>query len=286
MKTINSISGGKTSSYMAYNHPADYNLFSLVCLKDIKTKIADNNLIKIVNDKFEKSGFIKYGEFIGTAEDLKTIKIILDLEQLLGKEIIWVRGEYFDDIIKKKNFLPNLTARWCTPNLKITPIVEWCYANSKKSECGDIQPFFMNVGIRYDEYERAKIGKEREVKHKIIIGKKNGRNKWKEIFYAVHNYPLINDKIFRSDIIKFWNKFNLDFPDDSNCIGCFWKDVQQLRKNWDDNPEIMEWFSNQEKLTGHWFKSHIQYEQIKNIGIQQDFFFGTGSGCQAGFCTD
>lgn len=279
MITINSLSGGKTSSYMAYHYPADYNIFSLICLKDKSTKLADESLIKMVNDKFEKSGFIKYGEFIGTAEDLKTLKVIFDLEQLLGKEIIWVRGEYFDDIIKKKNFLPNLTARWCTPNLKITPIVEWCYQNLQL-------PVFMNIGIRYDEFERAKRGKEREVKHKIIIGNKNGRNKWEEVFYGVLNYPLIYDKKFRSDILKFWNDYNIIFPEDSNCVGCFWKDVQQLRKNWDDNPEIMQWFSNQEKITSHWFKNHIKYEQIKNIGLQQDFFFGTGSGCQAGFCTD
>lgn len=28
------------------------------------------------------------------------------------------------------------------------------------------------------------------------------------------------------------------------------------------------------------------YDSVKKIGLQQDFFFGTGSGCQAGFCTD
>jgi len=34
------------------------------------------------------------------------------------------------------------------------------------------------------------------------------------------------------------------------------------------------------------WKSNMTYDQIKTIGLQQDFFFGTGSGCQAGFCTD
>ena len=28
------------------------------------------------------------------------------------------------------------------------------------------------------------------------------------------------------------------------------------------------------------------YEQIKQMMIQSEFQFGTGSGCQAGFCTD
>ena len=34
MKTVNSLSGGKTSSYIAANYPADYNVFSLVRTDD------------------------------------------------------------------------------------------------------------------------------------------------------------------------------------------------------------------------------------------------------------
>ena len=30
MVTVNSVSGGKTSAYIAANYPADYNVFSLV----------------------------------------------------------------------------------------------------------------------------------------------------------------------------------------------------------------------------------------------------------------
>lgn len=30
MKTVNSVSGGKTSSYLMVNYPADYNIFALV----------------------------------------------------------------------------------------------------------------------------------------------------------------------------------------------------------------------------------------------------------------
>lgn len=70
MKTINSLSGGKTSSFMAVHYPADYNLFSLVCIDDLKCQPKDKSIIKMVNDKLDKNGFIKeYGEFIATAED-------------------------------------------------------------------------------------------------------------------------------------------------------------------------------------------------------------------------
>jgi len=37
--------------------------------------------------------------------------------------------------------------------------------------------------------------------------------------------------------------------------------------------------------TKRW-KKEMTYIEIKNILLQQEFMFGTGSGCQAGFCTD
>jgi hypothetical protein len=282
MKTINSLSGGKTSSYLAMHYPADYNIFSLVCIDDHNCKPSDNKMVQAVNDKFEKYGFLeKYGEFIATAEDDKILKVMFDLEQMLGKEIVWVRHHSLDWWIDKKNMLMNMTMRYCTTETKIIPICEWVV---KKQ----LQPVFMNQGIRFDEMERAKKGKDSEYKNKIITGKsKNGKqNKWTKYFWAVGNYPLIYDKISHYKIQEYWKDKNIIFPEDSNCVGCFWKDVQQLRKNWDNQKNKMQWFSNQEKRKGHFFKPNIDYEQIKDVGIQQDFNFGTGSGCQAGFCTD
>jgi len=281
MITVNSLSGGKTSSYMAYHYPADYNVFSIVCVDDKKLRIKDKKLIQMVNDKLFDSGFgQKYGEFIGTVEDDKILNVMFDLEQMIGKNIFWVRHNSFEKEIKKKKMLPNLTMRYCTTELKIIPICEFVINNK-------IDPVFMNQGIRYDEHERQKKGKDREYRNKIIIGKsENGRNKWKEYFWAVANYPLIINKVTNPKIQDFWKGKNIDFPKDSNCIGCFWKDVQQLRKNWDDHPKKMQWFSDQEIENNHFFKPGINYRTIKKIGLQAEFNFGTGSGCQAGFCTD
>jgi len=287
MKTVNSLSGGKTSSYMAMNYPVDYNIFSLVCIDDEKCRPSDKSMIQAVNDKFEKYGYLeKYGEFIATAEDDKILKVMFDLEQLLGNEIIWVRHQSLDWWIKKKKMLFNMTMRYCTTETKIIPICEFVVNNIMP--INDNQPVFMNQGIRFDEMDRQKIGEKRDYYNKIITGKSKNekQNKWTEYFWAVANYPLIYDKIHHTVVKKYWDDKNIDFPSDSNCIGCFWKDVQQLRKNWDDHTNKMEWFSSQEKKNNHFFKPNIDYDQIKNIGIQQEFNFGTGSGCQAGFCND
>ena len=56
MITINSISGGKTSAYMATHYPADYELFALVLIEDINCKPKDQSLIKVVSDKIGLEG--------------------------------------------------------------------------------------------------------------------------------------------------------------------------------------------------------------------------------------
>jgi hypothetical protein len=61
MKTVNSLSGGKTSSYIAANYPADYNVFSLVRTDDVRVLFPDAKVRQIVSDRIGK-------EFIGTLE--------------------------------------------------------------------------------------------------------------------------------------------------------------------------------------------------------------------------
>jgi hypothetical protein len=270
MITVNSLSGGKTSSYMAIHYPADYNVFALVTIEDPKCSPSDKGLIQKVSDKLGK-------EFIATAEDDKTLQVIFDIEQMLGREIIWLTGISFDGLIKKRKAIPNKMWRFCTTEMKMRPIWNWWYKNYYPEIVS------MNIGFRYDEKERAK-SKEPQL-FKGIVGKhNNGDNKWLECEWKVDNYPLIDNKIGHYTVKQWADGSGLIFPEDSNCVGCFWKPVQQLRKNYETNPLKMQWFADQEHI-GRW-KTEVTYEQIKKVGLQQDFFFGTGSGCQAGYCTD
>jgi hypothetical protein len=262
------LSGGKTSSYLAYHYPADYNIFSLVRIEDLKCTPKDKDLVKYVSDKI---GI----DFIATAESDKTLYVMRDLEQLLGKEIIWVTGLTFEQMIKKKGGgLPNMKWRFCTTELKLRPIFDWWFNNIN-------QKISMGIGFRYDEKERAdRFSKS----FKGIVGKKGIRNKWDTLEWREGYFPLIRNRINHTKVKDWANSTNLIFPPDSNCVGCFWKPLQQLRKNWEDEPNKMQWFSDME--TKAKWKKEATYEQIKKIGLQQDFIFGTGSGCQAGYCTD
>lgn len=268
---ITSLSGGKTSSYMALHYPTKYNIFALVTIEDVDCKPKDKSIIDYVSSKIGK-------EFIATAEDDTTLYVMRDLEQLLGNEIIWVAGNTFEQVNKKETSgkgLPNMMWRFCTTELKMRPIFDWWYKNiGEKVE--------MNIGIRYDEMERAdKIRNS----FKGITGKRGSRNKWEELEWREARFPLIENNIMHPTVVKWANQSGLKFPSDSNCVGCFHKPIQQLRKNWDDNMAKMQWFANQEDQSKRW-KKELNYEQIKNLMLQSEFDFGTGAGCNAGFCTD
>ena len=239
---------------MAVHYPADYNIFALVRIEDKNCSPKDKALINYVSDKIGM-------DFIATAEDDATLYVIRDLEQKIGEEIIWVSGISFDNLLKKRKALPNKMWRFCTSEMKLKPIYKWWKGNINEV----VQ---MRIGFRYDE-------KERSNKFTTQWGKKEWR---------IGSFPLIDDKIHHYKIKEWADKSHLIFPEDSNCVGCFWKQPPQLRKNWQDNSNKMQWFSDQE-IRNTW-KSEMSYNSIKKLSIQQDFNFGTGAGCQAGFCTD
>jgi hypothetical protein len=267
---VNSLSGGKTSSYMANYYPAYFNIFSLVRIEAEYCKPKDESIVKYVSDKIGM-------DFIATAESDKTLYVMRDLEQLIGKEIIWVTGETFDNLLQKKKALPNMMQRFCTTELKMFPIGEWWHRNINERVA-------MQVGFRYDEKERADRFR---TDIKIRIGKHaNGNNKWQDFNWREGKFPLIEDKINHFQVSEWAKSTGILFPEDSNCVGCFWKPLQQLRKNFDDEPLKMRWFAEMEQKIKRKWKKEMSYDNVKKIGLQQDFFFGTGSGCQAGFCTD
>lgn len=272
MITVNSISGGKTSSYLAKHYPSDYNLFSLVRIEDKNCTPKDKKLVQLVSDKIGM-------QFIATAESDLTLKVVLDLEQLIGTEIKWLTGETFEQIIKNASgYLPNKNARFCTTEMKIKPIAEYC-----RNTIGEIVT--TRLGIRYDENHRVNYSNTYFKFHVAnnMLGKKRRVFSYEK--YRKLEYPLVDNKIDHYQIYLWSLSTNIVFPDDSNCVGCFHKPVQQLRKNWDDNNLKMKWFAEQE--TGRKkFKKEMKYETIKKIGLQTDFIFGTGSGCSSGECTN
>jgi len=277
MKTVTSVSGGKTSAYLAANYPTDYNVFSLVRVDDKACKFRDEKIRLLVEDKIQKP-------FIGTVEDDMIIYTILDLEQFLGKDIFWVSGDTFDEVLKKKSgYLPNKLKRFCTTHLKIEPIFYW-WAEHISS------PIIMNFGYRANEVIRAKKMRKK-VNDKGLLEMKatfgyhdNGKRKWELIAWQKPNFPLIDDFIFKDKIVNYWSDKKVRFAERNNCIGCFYKNPMLLNKMFQKFPEKMNWFKKQELEKQSRWRSDVSYSQIKNYKPTIEIQFDDFSDCDSGFC--
>jgi hypothetical protein len=279
MKTVNSISGGKTSSYLAKHYPADINIFSLVRIEDTENlwmKGKDEKTRQIVSDKLGK-------EFIGTAEMDEIIYTILDLEQFIGQEITWVTGNTFEEIIKQNyNYLPNKMTRYCTVEMKLKPIFNWLKENTEL-------PVEMRIGFRPNEISRAEGVLKRADENGIeyfntVIGKRKTQNKWGLVPYRKVTFPLIENNITKDVIYNFWNNKNVRFAYRNNCVGCVNRQPLMISHMASKDLDKVKWFEKQELKTGNRFLSDVSFEQILKFGIQNTFFDDDFNECDSGFC--
>lgn len=276
--TVNSLSGGKTSSYMAKHYPSDYNVFSLVRTNDTSCKFPDAKIRQIVSDRIGC-------EFVGTLEMDEIIYTMLDLEQFIGSKITWVTGKTFDQlIVDKAEYLPNKVARYCTTELKTVPIIHWMY---------DVlnEPVEMRFGYRANEVNRAnnmlsKVNDSGFTEVKVTFEKHpNGQNKWVVVPYCKPKFPLIDDQIFKDNVHNFWEKNkSVRFAYMNNCVGCWWRSELLLKHMFDKEPTKMEWFAKQERIRKGSFKTNIKYDKIKAFKTQHRLFDDDFNECDSGNC--
>ncbi len=281
MKKITSVSGGRTSAFIAANYPSDYLLFALVRIDDFKCKFPDEQLRKKVEDKIQ-------APFIATSEDDLIIKTMFDLEQFLGKEIIWVTGQTFEEVIKfKGNYLPNRVTRYCTTHMKIKPMFDWWQKNIN-------EPIEMQIGFRANEINRAesmlkKCNEEGLTLFNTSYAKtKNGKNKWIEIAWQKPTFPLIDNNIYKDTVNKYWEDKPVKFAPYNNCVGCFHRNPVFLKYMFQEHPTKMQWFADQEVNGKAYWKSEggqVQpYEKIKNMLPQMRLYDNDFTSCDSGYC--
>lgn len=302
-KTVNSVSGGKTSAYIAVKYPADYNVFSLVCIDDKESIVKDKHVLQYSQDKLQRFN-PEFGEFIATAEDDKTLRAMMDLEQLLGSEITWVRGMSFDDLIDKglQTRLPSWARRFCTDKMKLLPIFLWWFFEINE-KCN------MRIGFRTDEFDRMIrfFNNSDPTNYSIPTYCKtygNKQQKHTKFNWRFCEFPLIKDQIYKEDIERYWSQNKLikgdlftedreiEFPVISNCVGCFHKSPETLSAMAEINFSKMQWFANQElKDMGTWLDSKVTYQHL--IDNREDIYKETlyeilvlGQSCDSGGCTD
>jgi hypothetical protein len=280
MKTVNSLSGGKTSSYIAANYPADYDVFALVRIEHQESKFKDEKIRREVEDRIQ-------APFIATAEDDMIIYTMLDLEQHIGRKITWVTGKTFDEVTTRNNkvFLPSMLRRFCTVEMKIEPMFYWWAENIG-------EPIETRIGFRANETRRANNMIERCNEDGLAIFKatfekhKDGRNKWEDVPYQKPRFPLIEDNIYKDKIELYWRDKPVRFAWMNNCVGCFHKTPMLLRKMFDKHPNKLEWFAQREREASnntHW-RPEMTYDKIKQWNSQFELFDDDFNECDSGYC--
>lgn len=282
MKTVTSISGGKTSAYLAVNYKSDELVFALVRTEDKKCRFKDRALARKVERRIGK-------EFNGTLEDDMIIHTMFDLEQYLGKKIHWVSGLTFEKVLETKGgWLPSLHRRYCTTWLKIDPIFHWWYIFF------NAEPVKMNIGYRCSrkEVNRAKTMLEslnednlstyKATFNKHTKGRYKGKNKWVYVAWREPKFPLIENGIDKADVESFWKNKPVRFAELNNCVGCFHRSAALLKQQSIEHPNKFQWFADQEgKGKGTW-KKNVSYNNISKLKFTQNIF--ESEGCNSGFC--
>ena len=279
LKTVNSLSGGKTSSYIAANYPADYNVFSLVRTDDKNCMFPDKKIRQEVSDRLGT-------EFIGTLEEDVIIYTMLDLEQFIGSKIDWVTGKTFDEITVRngKRYLPNVTQRFCTTEMKLQPIFDWW-----RKEINEVVE--MRIGFRANEQRRAKTmiekaNKNGNLEFKAIVGKRKTQNKWANIEWQKPKFPLIDNPTFKDSIENYWVDKNVRFAYLNNCVGCFHRSPVLLKHMSDKHPNKFQWFVDSEEngYGKRTFKNGMKYKDIKKSLKQTKLFDDDFNECDSGYC--
>jgi len=284
---INSLSGGKTSSFLAMHYPADLDIFACVCLDDQRCAPKDAAIVAYAQSKLERFTPL-YGDFVATAESDKTLRVMMDLEQLIGREILWVRGKSFDHVLNgSQTRLPSWARRYCTQQMKLDPMAEWVWLNSSDA----INE--MRIGFRADEMarvDRMRLNPD-SGKHKFrtSYNLKTKKHKWTTVEYRKVSLPLADDYVLKRDVDAFWRGRALEFPEVSNCVGCFHKPARVINAQFGLEPEKMRWFAEQEgRAMGTWHDNKQTYAAISRLQftgrlpLDHELY----STCDTGGCTD
>jgi 3'-phosphoadenosine 5'-phosphosulfate sulfotransferase (PAPS reductase)/FAD synthetase len=137
-------------------------------------------------------------------------------------------GEPFAALIAKKSFLPNAVTRFCTQELKIRPMRDFCRSLG-------FEHWQSVIGLRYDEGLRVMKALAR-----------NDANK--DRFKAV--MPLAQARVTKRDVMAFWAEQPFDLqllPHEGNCDLCFLKSAAKKMRVIRDRPDLADWWITQEQ---------------------------------------
>lgn len=255
MKSVTSVSGGKTSAYMALHYPTDYYIFAVVLTDHEPSAPKDPGLLRECQARVPN--------FVATHEADQTLVNVLRLEQELGQPIQWVSAEYsLDRFVSQqtdlpgyrpgcRSILPNKRLRFCTVEQKIMPIFWhlWRF-------WWDGDPLLMNIGFRWDEPRRVEGWNcDNDTIRAAVACGLTPAKRWRymPVEWRLPQFPLYQGRVTHAMIREFWQRKGWVFPEISNCRFCFHHTAIQLQRQATLEPANLDWWLDQESRTGATF---------------------------------
>lgn len=274
--TCISFSGGRTSAYMLYK-----------VLETGGGQFPDQGIVCFANTGKEEEATLKFVNDCSVNWNVKIHWIeYQDHEDPVHryKEVTYEtasrKGEPFEAIIRKRQYLPNPVTRFCTSELKIRTMACFLKHSGLFDDCTKSELENASwIGLRYDEARRAvKIADKRRI-------------------------PLFTAKVSVQDVGDFWEKqpFNLELPTykgrtlAGNCDLCFLKPMNQVATLIAEKPERAIWWANMEALalalaskpSGATFrKDRPDYASMVKFAADQKTIFDPDEEGIACFCGD
>lgn len=223
--TVISFSGGRTSAYMLWK-----------CLEAHDGVLPEEAIVCFANTGKEEEATLKFVNDCAVNWNVNIVWLeYRDNEQkfeVVRYDTASRNGEPFEILIRKRKFLPNPTARFCTVELKVRTIHRYLKSIG-------IESAINMIGIRADEQRRLKK-----------ISNNDYGNQWEK--YA----PLGLDNVTKQTVGNFWKQqpFDLELFNNNgvtmhgNCDLCFLKGGNQIQSLIQEKPERAIWWAKMETL--------------------------------------
>jgi len=228
-------------------------------------------------------------------EEEATLEFVRDCSDYFGVPITWIEyadkgykivsyetasrnGEPFEELIRKRNYLPNPVTRFCTIEMKIRAIARHLKFLGMATTSTEAENMSW-IGIRADEPRRAaKIADKSRI-------------------------PLYHAGVSKKDVGDFWKSqpFDLKLPNNNgvtmhgNCDLCFLKPAHQVLSLIAEKPERAIWWARMEALalalaskpSGAVFRSdRPSYASMAKFSAEQRDMFDVNEEAIACFCGD
>lgn len=184
------------------------------------------------------------------AEFPETYWMVVQVARVLGKKLYVVsNGSFFEHLVARGFYLPGLGRRWCTQELKVVPLMNFC----------DKPGAVVYVGLRADEPQRLVLGSGRK---KLV---------WKHVEVR---YPLVEAGIGKKEAYQLCKRYDLLNPlyRWRSSVSCFCCPFQRKR-DWlgllRHHPELYTLAEQWEELAGRSFKDSYSLRQLRLAEEQQ-----------------